>query len=108
MLTTFRRTAACDERGEVLRPLILLIGAAAVGLLGTLMVLSPAHARLSYQSCQALHQRFPHGVARSVEAAEQQVRDGFARPAHGRHARDVYVANHRLLDTDRDGTACEG
>jgi hypothetical protein len=92
----------------VLRPLMLLIGAAVVGLLGTLMLLSPAHARLSYPTCQALHQRFPHGVARSLEAAEKQVRHGFAAPAHGRHARNVYVANEWLLDTDRDGTACEG
>ena len=89
------------------RTLILLIGAACVGVLGTVMTLSPAHARLSFESCQALHERFPHGVARSAEAARQAVLDGAAMPASGRHARNVYIANHRLLDTDLDGTVCE-
>jgi hypothetical protein len=60
-----------------------------------------------YASCRALHRDFPHGVAKGRRAAAKQVRDGFGRPAFGPHAREVYWANHRSLDPDRDGTACE-
>ncbi len=84
----------------------LLAAASVAGLIG-LMVLAPAHARLKYSSCRALHHRFAHGVARSPAAARRQATDGHGMPAHGRHARNVYRANHTALDHDDDGTVCE-
>ncbi len=84
------------------------LGITAIAVLVSLMHVAPAHARLSYPSCRALHHRFEHGVARSSAAAELQVAHGHGMPAHGRHARNVYRANRAVLDHDDDGTVCEG
>jgi hypothetical protein len=69
--------------------------------------MAPANAQLRYPNCTALHKDFKHGVAKSRKAAMRQVRQGYGRPAFGRHARHVYWANYTRLDRDRDGTACE-
>lgn len=89
------------------RAVHLLITAAAGVALVVLMELAPAHAQLSYATCEALQHRFEYGVAMSTQAAEQQVWEGRALPAHGPRARNVYRANRSVLDTDLDGTACE-
>jgi hypothetical protein len=60
-----------------------------------------------YADCRAMRQDFKHGVAKGRKAAAKQVLDGFGRPDHGPHARQVYWGNYRSLDTDMDGTACE-
>lgn len=60
-----------------------------------------------FRSCDALTARFPNGVAKSPAAAAAAVRDGYGRPATTRFAVQVYIANFRNLDRDRDGTACE-
>jgi hypothetical protein len=60
-----------------------------------------------YPSCRAMHKDFKHGVARGPKAAARQVHDGYGRPADGQRARDLYWANYRHLDSDKDGTACE-
>lgn len=60
-----------------------------------------------YPNCDALHQDYRHGVAKSASAAAKQVRDGYGRPAYGKQARAVYATNSSRLDRDKDGTACE-
>jgi hypothetical protein len=60
-----------------------------------------------YGRCRTLHKDFKHGVARGRKAARKQVRDGYGRPAYDPHARQVYWVNDRMLDPDKDGTACE-
>lgn len=84
----------------------LLASAAAVATL-TLSAVAPASAQTSYSSCDKLHQAFQHGVSKSRAAAKKQVRDGYGLPAYGKHAKNVYWANHANLDRDEDGTACE-
>ncbi|MCR6030829.1 calcium-binding protein [Nocardioides sp. zg-579] len=72
---------------------------------GTLsLTASPASAAvIDYANCDALHQDFKYGVARSKKAANAQVRSGHYRPAV---APKVYAANDES-DADKDGTACE-
>ncbi|GAA5152995.1 hypothetical protein GCM10023340_34280 [Nocardioides marinquilinus] len=71
-------------------------------------VASPSEAGgLGYSNCDALHRDYKHGVAKSRAAAAKQVRDGYGRPAFGKRAKRVYAVNHRSLDRDGDGTACE-
>jgi hypothetical protein len=84
-----------------------LVAAGAITLSLGATSMAPAQAQTKYSNCTALHRDFKHGVARSKAAANRQVRDGYGRPAFGRHARDVYWANHANLDRDKDGTACE-
>jgi len=60
-----------------------------------------------YAGCRGLHKDFTHGVAKGRAAAAKQLRDGYGRPTHGPHARQVYWANYRKLDPDKDGTSCE-
>ena len=83
----------------------LTVAAAAAAL--SLVGLAPANAQTSYRSCDALHKDFKHGVAKSYRAGKRQVRDGYGMPAYGAHAQKVYWANHKNLDRDDDGTACE-
>ena len=83
-------------------------GAAAAAIALTVAGVTPAHAaQLKYANCTALHKDFKHGVAKSYTAAKKQVRQGYGMPAYGKHARNVYWANYKSLDRDRDGTACE-
>jgi Excalibur calcium-binding domain len=57
----------------------------------------------SYANCDALHNRWPYGVAKSRRAARRQVRTGHYKPHVSRAG---YRANSDL-DADSDGTACE-
>jgi hypothetical protein len=61
----------------------------------------------TYSSCDKLHKDFKHGVAKSKKAAKKQVADGYEIPAYSDRAKKVYWANHKNLDRDDDGTACE-
>ena len=89
------------------RPLAaILVSTAAVATL-TLSTVAPASAQIKYANCTALHRDFKHGVAKSRAAAARQVRQGYGRPAYGRHARRVSWANYKSMDRDRNGTACE-
>lgn len=88
------------------------IGTLAATIIATGAGIAPVDAAESqyaaYRSCTALRRDWPHGVAKSAAAAQQQVNDGNPRPASGPRARRVY-RNHRAnLDRDNDGTACEG
>jgi hypothetical protein len=78
-----------------------LAAAATVGTLALTAV--PAHAVTDYPSCTAMHRVWHHGVARSVKAANFQVRTGHYRPAV---KPAVYRVNNES-DADNDGTACE-
>jgi hypothetical protein len=60
-----------------------------------------------FASCRAMHKHFKHGVARGPKAAAKQVRQGNGLPAYSERARDLYWANYKHLDVDKDGTACE-
>jgi len=40
-------------------------------------------------------------------AASRQIAQGYGRPSTTTRAKRVYWANHRSMDRDRDGTACE-
>jgi hypothetical protein len=86
--------------------------AAVVGALSCLSlsaVVAPADAAGTYySSCAKLTKKYPHGVARSARAAAKQVRQGYGRPATTKKAKAVYKTNHKRLDRDDDGTACEG
>jgi hypothetical protein len=80
-------------------------GALAATLTTAALVLTavPAHAVTDYPSCTAMHRVWKHGVARSVKAANRQVRTGHYRPAV---KPAVYRVNNES-DADKDGTACE-
>ncbi len=67
------------------------------------MTAVPAHAVTDCPNCTAMHRDCKHGVARSVRAANFQVRTGHFRPAV---KPAVYRANNES-DADKDGTACE-
>lgn len=60
-----------------------------------------------YSSCTKLAAKFPHGVAKSASAAQKQVSQGYGRPSTTDLAKKVYWENHKRLDRDNDGTACE-
>lgn len=60
-----------------------------------------------YSSCDKLTKDFKHGVARSKQAADKQVRNGYGRPSYTKKAKSVYKTNKSRLDRDNDGTACE-
>lgn len=64
---------------------------------------SPAQAAKDYANCDAMHNDFEHGVAKSKKAAKRAYRNGAHRPAV---KPKVYRAN-RESDADDDGTACE-
>lgn len=66
-------------------------------------VAAPAEAVTDYRNCDAMHNDFPHGVARSDRAADRQVRTGHFRPA----VRPRVYRQNRESDADHDGTACE-
>lgn len=87
----------------------LRVVVAAVAILGPLLTMStPAEASAPYfSSCDALHKKWPNGVAKGPVAANKAVRDGYDRPATTALAKSVYWENYRRLDRDRDGTACE-
>jgi hypothetical protein len=71
---------------------------------GTLVLTAvPAHAVTDYPNCTAMHRVWKHGVARSVKAANKQVRTGHYKPAV---KPAVYRVNNES-DADKDGTACE-
>jgi hypothetical protein len=78
-----------------------LAAAATAGMLALTVV--PAHAVTDYPSCASMQRVWKHGVARSVKAANYQVRTGHYRPAV---KPAVYRANNES-DADKDGTACE-
>lgn len=63
----------------------------------------PGHYEPAFANCTAMHRVYKHGVARSVKAANYQVRTGHYRPAV---KPAVYRANVKS-DADKDGTACE-
>lgn len=85
-------------------PILAVLTSTAAVVALALSSAAPASTQTSYRSCNALHKDFTHGVA---NAAQVQVRDGYGRPAYGKHAMDVYWANHKKLDRDKDGTASE-
>lgn len=87
----------------------LRVAVAAVAIVAPLMTMTtPAEAAAPYfASCDALHKKWPNGVAKGPVAAAKAVRDGYNRPATIPLARAVYWENYRRLDRDRDGTACE-
>lgn len=89
------------------RPLLAVLTSTAAVATLALSPAAPANAQTNYANCTALHNDSKHGVAKSYKAAQRQVRDGYGRPAYGKHARAVYWANHTNLDRDKDGTACE-
>lgn len=60
-----------------------------------------------FRSCDALTAKWPNGVAKGPVAAAKAVRDGYSRPNTSKLAVQVYWTNHRSLDRDKDGTACE-
>ncbi len=85
------------------------VAVAAVALAVPLLTIAtPAEAAAPYfSSCDALHKKWPHGVAKGPVAANMTVRDGYSRPATTALAKSVYWGNYTRLDRDRDGTACE-
>lgn len=80
----------------------------AIALLAPVLIWAgPAEAAPSFGSCDALHKKWPNGVAKGPAAAAKAVRDGYRRPATTPLAVSVYWQNYRNLDRDKDGTACE-
>jgi uncharacterized membrane protein len=77
----------------------------AIALTGSALAFTagPAQAVTDFPSCAAMHRVWHHGVARSVRAANFQVRTGHDRPAV---KPAVYRVNNES-DADKDGTACE-
>lgn len=89
---------------------VLATAAVLAAPLAASVTLAPADAAVGgkyYSSCDQLHRAFKHGVARSVVAANKQVRAGYGRPATSKRAKAVYRTNSSRLDRDKDGTACE-
>ena len=82
---------------------------AALALTAPLLIMTtPAEAAApTFRSCDALTAKWPNGVAKGPVAAAKAVRDGYSRPATTKLAVQVYWQNHRSLDRDKDGTACE-
>ncbi|WP_121258886.1 excalibur calcium-binding domain-containing protein [Nocardioides ferulae] len=76
---------------------------AATTTVSMLAVAGPAQAVTDYANCDALHQDYKYGVAKSKAAANKQVRTGHYRPAV---KPAVYAVNDES-DADKDGTACE-
>lgn len=98
------RTLGC-MRKKIIGSIAALGLAAPVGLAVTA---GPAEAHsLHYANCTALTRTYHHGVAKSPKAARKQVRQGYHSPAYGPRARNVYWANYKSMDRDKDGTACE-
>jgi hypothetical protein len=62
-----------------------------------------AVAAKSYPNCDALHERWQYGVAKSRKAARRQVRTDHYKP----HVSLAGYRANRDLDADSDGTACE-
>lgn len=79
-----------------------LVAAALVAASLTL-VPGPAEAVTDYANCDALHQDFRNGVAKSKKAANKAYRNGMYRPA----VRPAVYAVNDESDADKDGTACE-
>lgn len=80
----------------------------AVATTATRLVPSSAGAAAPYFSnCDALTAKWPNGVAKGPIASAKAVRDGYSRPNTSKLAVQVYWANYRNLDRDKDGTACE-
>lgn len=83
-----------------------LVGAVALGTLafpGMILAHAQAARAHHYPTCVALNRRYPHGVARSVAAANAEVNDGYGRPVVNR---SLYRANADH-DGNHDGVACE-
>lgn len=93
-------------QSRILGSLVALALATPVAVLATATTADAVAPKFS--SCAKLNKVFPYGVAKSRAAAMRQVRDGNSRPAFGPRARAIYAENHRNLDRDHDGTACEG
>ena len=92
-------------RNRIVGSLVALALTAPAGM--ALTATSADAATLKYSSCSKLAKKFHHGVAKSRTAGLRQVRNGYGMPAYGSLARKVYWTNHRNLDRDKDGTACE-
>ena len=54
-----------------------------------------------------MHKHFEHGVARGPKAAARQVPTAMGYPPTASGPADLYWANYKHLDVDKDGTACE-
>ena len=67
-----------------------LVAAAAISGISLFGIAAPAGAVQTFRSCDALHKKFPYGVAKNAKAAKK-----------------VYRLHHSNLDRDQDGTACE-
>ena len=66
-------------------------------------VTGPAEAVTRFANCTAMHNVYPHGVAKGPLAANYQVRQGYGRPA----VRPLVYSVNSFSDRDKDGTACE-
>lgn len=58
----------------------------------------------SYESCDALREKFPNGVAKNKKAVTKVLKDGAARP---KISAALYKVNGKRLDRDKDGVMCE-
>ena len=89
--------SACSCRAVAAFALALL----AVGLAGMVLLL-PAHADAAprkFRNCTAMHKVYKYGVAKSRAAARKAGRSA-------KVSRALYL-EHRALDRDSDGVACE-
>ncbi len=84
-----------------------LVAAAAISGISLFGIAAPAGAVQTFRSCDALHKKFPYGVAKNAKAANRAVREGYSRPSTTKAAKKVYRLHHSNLDRDQDGTACE-
>lgn len=87
------------------RPVALV--AAVVLACAPMALAAPAEASTTYSSCAKLTKVFKNGVAKNKAAADRAVRAGHPRPSSSAKAKKVYLKNHKRLDRDRDGVACE-
>ena len=81
----------------------LLVATVAAAASAAVLVPAQADAATTFANCTAMHRVYKYGVAKSVAAANYQVRKGNHRPAVKPR---VYAANTKS-DRDHDGTACE-
>ena len=57
-----------------------------------------------FKNCAQLNAEYPNGIASSAVAAKKAVGDGNGKP---KVSKEIYTANAKNLDRDKDGVACE-
>lgn len=57
-----------------------------------------------FKNCAQLNNKYPNGIAGSAAAAKKAVADGNRKP---RVSKEIYSANAKKLDRDKNGVACE-